>query len=245
MASFLFLQLMFCPVVASLPEYLYFTGNGGSMYPTIKEGDRVEVKVGVDPATVNVDDIIVYGSIATAAYVPQPQAMWICHRVIEKFEEGETWCFRTKGDNNSEPDPWKVPAHWLLGIVTSIEHSSIPVEPPQANEEPLGIRPSDGQSNMLLIGGGVGLCLIIGVVATFLINGTKRREHERIFENGLCYRCRRYEAEFVYTLEHTDGRLGLRRAPSSRGFCKYHNTAVFDGTPASGCSRYEQRPTTD
>ena len=243
--ALLLLQVIPCLVDGSSSEYLYLNGIGGSMYPTMGERDKVQVKTNVDPASVQIGDIIVYGSIAAAAYVPYPGAMWICHRVVEKCEEGGTWYFRTKGDNNSETDPWKVPAYWLLGVVTKIEHVSIPADTPHADEEPSSFTTPEEMPNILFIGGAAGICLVIGGALAFVIESARRRENPSFFGKGLCYGCRRYEAEHGYNLEQTAGRLGIRRIPSSRGFCKYHNLAVFDGTPESRCSKYKARETAE
>lgn len=233
----LLLQVIFCPLGASSSEYWYLNGIGGSMYPTIGELDRVEVKTKVDPASVQVGDIIVYGSIAAAAYVPYPQAMWICHRVVEKYEESGTLCFRTKGDNNSYIDPWKVPAIWLLGVVTNIEHVSAPTPAPPANEEQSGNTTPEEAPNMFLIGSVAATFLIVaGALVSVRSRVSRRLENQRIFRKGLCYSCRHYETEYQYSPIHADGRFGIRRTASSRGFCKYHNLAVFEGTPESRCN---------
>ena len=68
----------------------------------------------------NPGDIIVYCAIAALAYIPPPKCMWICHRVIEKYERDGKWFFRTMGDNNLEPDPWEVPHYTVLGLVVEI-----------------------------------------------------------------------------------------------------------------------------
>ena len=232
-------------VGASSPEHLYLSGSGGSMYPTIGENDVVEVQTHVDPATVQVGDIIVYGSIAAMAYASQPKAMWICHRVVEKHEEGGTWHFRTKGDNNTGTDPWSVPAYWLLGVVTKIEHTSAPTPIPQNSEGNSGFLASPVVLDPFFFGGAIGLCIFIAGAVVFALQRTGRRENPRIFRKGICCECRRYEAEHTFTLEHKDGRLGLQKTLSSRGFCKYHNLATFDGTPESRCSHYEAREALD
>jgi hypothetical protein len=49
--------------------------------------------------TIKVGDIIVYGSIASLAWNPNPTSIWIAHRVTEKYVKDGGLCFRTKGDN--------------------------------------------------------------------------------------------------------------------------------------------------
>lgn len=119
------------PVRVTSTEYLYLTGGGESMFPTILEGDTVKVKLCTDGDLIKAGhlnsshpgDIIVYCVGAAIAYIPQPTSMWICHRVVYKyFKDGEL-CFTTQGDNNPEPDPWEVPEHYLLGVVVDIIHN--------------------------------------------------------------------------------------------------------------------------
>ena len=119
------------PVRATSTEYLYLTGGGDSMLPTILEGDTVKVKLCTDGDLIKAGhlnsshpgDIIVYCVGAAIAYIPQPTSMWICHRAVDKYIKDGEWCFTTQGDNNPEPDPWKVPEHYLLGVVVDIIHN--------------------------------------------------------------------------------------------------------------------------
>lgn len=98
------------------------------MAPTISRGQTVKVKIGYNGTIIkaglqnssNPGDLLVYGSIAATSYIPQPNAMWICHRVVDKYTKNGSWYFRTKGDNNSQIDPWEVPGHFVLGVVVEI-----------------------------------------------------------------------------------------------------------------------------
>lgn len=101
-------------------EYTYMPCRGDSMYPTIIDGDSVRVQFYTNGDSVDIDDIIVYHSWTVGVYTGY---MWIGHRVIEKFKEGDTWHFRTKGDNCPDPDGWTVPEYAILGIVVGIEHT--------------------------------------------------------------------------------------------------------------------------
>lgn len=104
-------------------EYLSLTARGESMDPTIKEGDTLRVRLCVNGSLINVGDIIVYCTIVTPD--PHPEAMWIGHRVVKKYSKEGIWYFKTKGDNNPEPDSWEVPEYFLLGIVVEIIQNEI------------------------------------------------------------------------------------------------------------------------
>ena len=41
----------------------------------------------------------------------------IVHRVIDKYQIGDTWYFRTKGDANSIPDPVAINENRIIGVV--------------------------------------------------------------------------------------------------------------------------------
>jgi len=94
------------------------------MYPAIKDGDMVKVKVCTDGNLINVGDIITYSVIVTNN--PHPDYMWIGHRVTQKYQNGQTWYFKTKGDNNPQPDPWTIPDYFLLGIIVEINPTKFP-----------------------------------------------------------------------------------------------------------------------
>ncbi|MBS7609597.1 signal peptidase I [Candidatus Bathyarchaeota archaeon] len=85
----------------------------GSMSPTLNIGDLIFVK-GVDAEQIHVGDIIVFN-------VPSPfdrtTPSPIVHRVVEILTENGAIYFRTKGDNESEMDPWIVPSGNVVGIV--------------------------------------------------------------------------------------------------------------------------------
>ena len=137
-------SLLFSPVNAS-SEYLCLTARGNSMYPTILNGDHVEVQLKVEGGSINIGDILVYSTIATHVYAMYTRYMWIGHRVIEKYTKDGVWCFRTKGDNCAEPDSWEVPEYWLLGVVVSINHteySQEPEESPTRTDQPYTQQPS-------------------------------------------------------------------------------------------------------
>ena len=92
----------------------------GSMEPAIHEGDLLFV-MGVDPENIKngtaVDkdgDVIVFDARGLWFGAPQEP---IVHRVIEKYQIGDTWYFRTKGDANSLPDAASVPEDNILGVV--------------------------------------------------------------------------------------------------------------------------------
>ena len=91
-----------------------------SMEPQIHEGDLLFV-MGIEPKNIKNGtiedkdgDIIVFnaqGLWPTAPIEP------IVHRVIDKYQIGDTWYFRTKGDANPIPDHAPVPETRIIGVV--------------------------------------------------------------------------------------------------------------------------------
>ena len=78
----------------------------GSMEDTIYVGDVVIVKK-CDGNDVNVGDIIEY----------QMDGFTIVHRIVEKYQTKGKFYFRTKGDNNAQPDTEMVSEDQLIGKV--------------------------------------------------------------------------------------------------------------------------------
>jgi len=82
-----------------------------SMQPVLNYGDLILVRR-EQAENIEVGDIIAfnvpspYDSVA-----PSPTV----HRVVEKCNENGKIYFKTRGDNNSDGDPWNVPAENLLG----------------------------------------------------------------------------------------------------------------------------------
>ena len=91
-----------------------------SMVPNINKGDLLFVR-GVDPEDIKngtaedlEGDIIVFD--ARGLWLGAPNEP-IVHRVIDKWETGGVWYFRTKGDANPSADPAPVPEDRVHGIV--------------------------------------------------------------------------------------------------------------------------------
>ena len=92
----------------------------GSMETKIHKGDLLFV-MGVEPENIK------NGTIADKdgdIVVFNAQGLWpsapiepIVHRVIEKYQIGDTWYFRTKGDANSIPDPVAIEENRIIGVV--------------------------------------------------------------------------------------------------------------------------------
>ncbi|MHA1473509.1 MAG: signal peptidase I [Promethearchaeota archaeon] len=90
----------------------------GSMEPQIHKGDLLFV-MGIDPEDIKNGtaedkdgDIIVFFANWHGAPV-EP----IVHRVINKYQEGGTWYFETKGDANSIPDQGVRSEDDIIGVV--------------------------------------------------------------------------------------------------------------------------------
>lgn len=105
---------------AATTEYVHMPCSGESMYPKIVDGDNVKVEFCRNGSSIHAGDIIVYNAWMVGVTT---KGMWIGHRVTEKHKEGDTWYFRTKGDNCPEADGWKVPESTVLGKVVSVEHA--------------------------------------------------------------------------------------------------------------------------
>jgi signal peptidase I len=126
-------------VRAASSEYMDFTMRGSGMEPTIYDGDTVVIKICTDVSLIrtgpqtaaNPGDIIVY---CAAAVIPEPQSMFTCGRAINKYCKDGSWYFKTKLDNNTEPDSWEVPAYALLGVVVEIRHAGNTPSPSSTSE---------------------------------------------------------------------------------------------------------------
>lgn len=155
------------------------------MYPTIENGDRVTVKLGVSASLISEGDIIVYGTIVALSYNPNPDSMFIGHRVIEKYEDRGTLYFKTQGDNCPEPDPYTVPDYFVVGIVVNINSPSTPAgdtSEPSENPSPQPSTYIGGVPIWAWLGGG-SLALIVAVGAVFHFKGRWEPEvHMRSLE---------------------------------------------------------------
>jgi len=80
----------------------------GSMTPALEVGG-LALTWPVDPATVEVSDVITYEA-------PADPDVLVAHRVIEVVD-GESVSFHTKGDANEEPDSYMVEAEHVTGKV--------------------------------------------------------------------------------------------------------------------------------
>ncbi|MFC1925978.1 signal peptidase I, partial [Chloroflexota bacterium] len=81
---------------------------GGGMSPTFEVGTALVIE-SAEPEAIAVDDIMAYHS-------PLDGRM-TTHRVIEVMEREEGLCFRTRGDNNEDDDPYIVHAEDVTGMV--------------------------------------------------------------------------------------------------------------------------------
>ncbi len=92
----------------------------GSMEPQIHKGDLLFV-MGREPENIKngtiIDkdgDIIVFNAQGLWPSAPLEP---IVHRVIDKYQVGDTWYFRTKGDANSIPDAAPIPESRVIGVI--------------------------------------------------------------------------------------------------------------------------------
>ena len=92
----------------------------GSMEPNIHTGDLLFI-AGIDPEDIKNGtaedkdgDVIVFDARGLWSTAPQEP---IVHRVIDKYQIGDTWYFRTKGDANTMPDAAPIPESRVIGVV--------------------------------------------------------------------------------------------------------------------------------
>lgn len=233
----------FSSVNPSSTEYAYLTASGSSMYPAIRDGDRVTIELCVDGSLVNVWDIIVYSTIATGM---NPGYMWIGHRVIEKYSKSHIWFFKTKGDNCSEADPWEVPEYWLLGKTVNVGHverAYVPPGTPSHREHAQATYsntsfPEGSQALLMIVGS---LCL--GVIMAVFDN-LKRGKQMTVLKKAniySCYSCRHYQIYYPYKVEPIYGRIGMHKMSDfSKGFCRYYNL-IIENFPRRNCQQYEPK----
>lgn len=211
------------------------------MYPTIEDGDNVKVQFYTNGYSIDVGDIIVCNSWTIGMPI---NCMWIGHRVIGKYKEGDTWHFKTKGDNCPEADGWEVPERAVLGKIISIEHterSTVPTKTTSDSERATypTISLPQGSETFLLIVGSFCLGAIIAVC-----DNLKRGKQKNILKKPnvySCYSCRHYRLQYTYRLESVYGSIGILRTPDfSRGFCKCYNLLIED-FPRRNCEHYEPK----
>lgn len=85
-------------------EYPLLAVASGSMVPTLNVGDLIVVQGVIDASQIYAapkpnGTIIVF-------HKPSDPGELIVHRAIAKVENGSTWYFRTRGDNNPTTDSW-------------------------------------------------------------------------------------------------------------------------------------------
>jgi signal peptidase I len=89
--------------------YATYTVLSESMEPAIPRGSVVVV-MPVSPDQLRVGDVITFGSGA-------PPFPTLTHRVVSVEQDGQALTFRTKGDADLLPDPWKVSYTGQAGLV--------------------------------------------------------------------------------------------------------------------------------
>ncbi|RMD57784.1 signal peptidase I [Candidatus Woesearchaeota archaeon] len=82
-----------------------------SMDPVFDAGSHLIQILPTRPEQIHVGDIVSYQS---------PAGYSIVHRVIEIGEDEEGWYAILKGDNNPQPDPWKVRFEWVRRVTVMV-----------------------------------------------------------------------------------------------------------------------------
>lgn len=107
---------LFVAYVLSSQLIFFAIVTSGSMEPTFKKGDLVFMQnVLVKP---KIGDIIIFSD--PNEYTAGSRPVTVTHRIIET---GET--IRTKGDNNPNPDSWKINRNSILGKAIVLDDKPI------------------------------------------------------------------------------------------------------------------------
>lgn len=96
---------------AKLFGYQLVTVHSGSMEPAIKTGSVILVKEVEDPSALQVGDVITFY---------QSFDRIVTHRIVEVIQSGDEVLYRTKGDNNENPDMTLALADNVLAKYTGI-----------------------------------------------------------------------------------------------------------------------------
>jgi signal peptidase I len=97
-------------------ENAFIKINGMSMYPTIKDHEKVKI-IPRDISEVKEGDIIAY---------KLTKMNWITiHRIVSVHKDEETVRLKTRGDNNPRDDTYWVDSSIFLGIVELLHPSPI------------------------------------------------------------------------------------------------------------------------
>lgn len=96
--------------------YSVFRVLTGSMEPTIETNSLIVVKR-TDPSEIKKDDIISFYSKD-----PSHGGAVNTHRVVSAEQDGEQWCYTTKGDANQVVDSYITTSNELIGKVVFTSH---------------------------------------------------------------------------------------------------------------------------
>lgn len=93
-------------LVSGVFKYQLVAIASNSMNPVFYRGDAVIMEKINDRSSIKIGDIIVF----------EHNGSMIVHRVIEKIDSNnDTYVYKTKGDNNKDPDPYVVTDNQLIG----------------------------------------------------------------------------------------------------------------------------------
>jgi len=129
--------------------------SSGSMIPTLNVGDIILVR-SINPNNITVGTIMIF-------HDPQNYDLLIVHRVAE-VNHYSGLNFFTKGDNNPLRDEWRVPASDVIGVLAY----TVPY---------VGLV-------SLELNGGVGLTLIIALIAALIILEYRGSSKDKMREGG-------------------------------------------------------------
>lgn len=88
--------------------------SSASMLPTMAQGD-IALSIRSDPSEIVVGDVVVFQKV-----VPFTKVQIVAHRVVEVIEGERGYVFRTKGDANTDVDPWDITSSDVIGRVVAV-----------------------------------------------------------------------------------------------------------------------------